>query len=493
MSDKPAGSALPSSPCPSAPSKTPVSFWRSDPVLAAVLILVSSLPYLNALANGFVYDDDTQILTNPYVRDFSHLKAIFTTSVWSYAGGATGVTNYYRPVMTLSYLLCHAVFAYKAWAFHLASLALNAAVVYLLFVVTRRIFRDGRLAFVAAVLFALHPIHTEAVDWIAAVTDLELTLFFLLCFWFYLRLEAATGARLLWTHLGVASAFVLALLSKEPAAVLPLLAVVWEHALRPDRFLTSLGVKVQRYGLLWLILIGYLLFRTHILGAFAPVSLRPGMAPDAVIFSAAALSGEYLFKMLWPVHLCAFYIFPADMANLLPEIIGGCLALLLCAALSLYFWERERRLSFGFIWFFATLAPVLDARWMPHNAFSERYLYLPSAGLCWVAAWLFCRLWRGAARTGKTAEIAAATGACLLAALFAARIVTRNPDWKNDLTFYTKTLAASPDAADMHNNLGNYYWQHGNLNAAAAQWEQAARLQPDATYTLDNLGLLHIR
>jgi len=487
------GTAFPASSGIDASRSRRISFWRSDPLLILLLIFGSSLPYLNSLANRFVYDDDTQILTNPYIRDFSHLKAIFTTSVWSYAGGARAVTNYYRPVMTIGYLLCYQVFGYRAWGFHMVSLALNATVVCLVFVVTRRIFQDRGLAFVAAALFALHPIHTEAVDWIAAVTDLELAMFFLLCFWLYLRLEDAKGIRLIWTHLGVASAFVLALLSKEPAAVLPLLAVIWEHALRTDRSRTSWSVKLQRYGPLWLLLIAYLLFRTSLLGAFAPVSLRPDMATDAVIFSAVALTGSYLAKMLWPVHLCAYYVFPRNMASLLPQIIGGCVALLLCSALAVYLWNRERKLSFGLIWFFATLAPVLNARWMPSNVLSERYLYLPSAGLCWVAAWLACRLWRTAAKTGKTAQKFVAAFACLLAALLAARIFTRNPDWKDDLTFYTVTLAASPNSSAMHNNLGNYYWERGDLKDAGMQWEEAVKLKPNATFTLDNLGLLRIR
>ena len=493
MRGEPDGTAVPGASRLVTFSKGKISIWRSERTLAFLLIIVSSLPYLNALANGFVYDDDQQILINPYIRNFGHLKAIFTTSAWSYAGGATGVTNYYRPLMTIGYLLCRAVLGYRAWAFHLMSLALNAVVVVLLFVVVRRIFRDRGLAFVAAALFALHPIHTEAVDWAAAVTDLELAFFFLLSFWLYLRLEDAAGARLIWTHLGMACAYLLALLSKEPAAALPLLAVVWEHALRMDRSRTSWSTKLQRYGPLWLLLAAYLIFRMHVLGAFAPVSLRPDLAPDAVIFSAVALTGEYLLKFLWPVHLCAYYVFPMEMASLLPRIIGGCLALMLCGALTAYLWNRERRLSFGLIWFFATLAPVLNAKWMPDNVFAERYLYLPSVGLCWAAAWVFCRVWRDAAKAGKTAERTFTACTCLVAALFAARIVTRNPDWKDDLTFYTKTLAASPNAADMHNNLGNYYWARGDLNAAATQWEQAARLQPHATYTLDNLGLLRIR
>ncbi len=76
------------------------------------------------------------------------------------------------------------------------NLALHTAVVCMLFFVTRRMFGDRRLAFVAAMLFALHPIHTESIAWIAAVTELELTFFYLLTFWFFLALDRSQGRRL---------------------------------------------------------------------------------------------------------------------------------------------------------------------------------------------------------------------------------------------------------------------------------------------------------
>ena len=67
------------------------------------------LPYLNTLHNFFVYDDITQILNNPYLQSFHHLKEIFTTPVWSFLGG-NYPRNYYRPLMSFGYLLCYQFF-----------------------------------------------------------------------------------------------------------------------------------------------------------------------------------------------------------------------------------------------------------------------------------------------------------------------------------------------------------------------------------------------
>src|SRR5208337_815574 len=226
--------------------------------LLAVLILVALLPYLNSLLNGFVQDDNRQVVSNPYLRSFSHLREIFATNVWSYVG-AQGMTNYYRPLMTFGYLLCYQFLGPLAYGFHLANVVLNAGVVCLVFLVTERIFRDRTLGFVAAVIFALHPIHSESVEWIAAVTDLQLTLFYLLAFWFFLRVakpgphhplipSSVRGLRGGAAELGMVLSFILALLAKEPAATLPFLATFFEHFLRQDRAQTSLGQKLARYS-----------------------------------------------------------------------------------------------------------------------------------------------------------------------------------------------------------------------------------------------------
>src|SRR5208337_3080893 len=208
--------------------------------LLAVLILVATLPYLNSLLNGFVQDDNRQVVSNPYLRSFSHLREIFATNVWSYVG-AQGATNYYRPLMTFGYLFCYQFLGPLAYGFHLANVVLNAGVVCLVFLVTERIFRNRTWGFAAAVIFALHPIHSESVDWIAAVTDLQLTLFYLLTFWFFLRLasSARRGLRGGAAELGMVLSFALALLAKEPAATLPFLATFYEHFLRGDRAQTT--------------------------------------------------------------------------------------------------------------------------------------------------------------------------------------------------------------------------------------------------------------
>jgi tetratricopeptide (TPR) repeat protein len=459
--------------------------------LLAVLILVAVLPYLNSLWNGFVQDDNHQILSNPYLRSFSHLREIFATNVWSYVG-AQGMTNYYRPLMTLEYLLCYQFLGPLAYGFHLANVVLNAGVVCLVFLVSEQIFRDRTLGFVAAVIFALHPIHSESVDWIAAVTDLQLTFFYLLTFWFFLRVAKPGGKRSGAAQLGMVLSFALALLAKEPAATLPFLATFFEHFLRDDRAQTTPGQKLSRYFTLWLLELAYLLFRIRIFGGLAPVLQLSQISRREAFYSSFALIAQYVWKLLWPVNLCGFYLFHKSVALSDPRVIAGFLVLGLSLSAFAYFWRRERLVSFGLLWFLLNVAPVLNARWLGANVFTERYLYLPSLGFCWIAAWAGWRLWMSLAKRPAAGKFYAA-GLAIVAILCVVRIVTRNRIWRDDPTFYKTTLAAQPEAIALRINLGAVYWNSGSPDQAEAEWREALRRAPNHWLILNNLGLVAAR
>lgn len=468
---------------------------RSNPLTMAALLLAAALPYLNTLGNGFVYDDHQQILLNPYLRSFHYLRPIFTTSVWSFLGGTAGVTNYYRPLMTFAYLLCFQAFGASTFAFHLLNLLMHLGVVLLVYQVTVRLFRDRGVAALAAFLFALHPVHSESVDWVAALTDIELTLFFLAAFWFYLRIPRLAGGlpgrQWLSAQGGLLVSMALALLSKEQALLLPVVCTLFEHFYRDDRSETTIQEKAARYAPAWLLVPLYLMLRVHFLGKLAPApSAWPNVSPEDAILSACALLFQYVGKMLWPARLCAYYVFPSSWTVLLPQVLGGIVVVLVFAALFVDWWRRARLVSFGMVWFLITLLPVLNVQWMPIAAFAERYLYLPSVGFCWMLAWAGFRLWRLAKDRGSAWRLAFASAAVLLAVLAAVRTVVRNRDWHDDVRFYQSTLAASPDAYVMRTDLGKYYWEHGPRPLAEKEWRAAAAIQPRNSIILSNLGVL---
>ena len=484
------GKAPPAPPSPPEPAAFRLD--RARTLLITGLVACATLPFLNTLHNGFVYDDHTQLVQNPYVRSFRYLKEIFTTNVWSFRG-ALSVTNYYRPMMTLGYLVCYRLFGMEAYGFHLVSLLLHALVVCLVFVLTERLTGERVWAFVAGALFALHPIHTESVAWIGAVTDLELTFFYLLAFGIYVAVARPKGGHSAPLMAAMVVAFVLALLSKEQAMTLPALATVYEHFYREDRTETSTFQKLSRYGVLWLVGVAYVVFRIHFLGALAPKEELRRLSAGQTVLSAIALVGQYVLKVVWPVRLCAFYVFHPSKSLFDARVLIGLLALLAPAALFLVCWRsRERNVrfaSFGIVWFFATLAPVLNAHWVGESVFTERYLYLPSVGVVWLVGLGVSKLWSRAA-AGSTRRRALVLAGLVLGCLFAARIVLRNRDWNNDLVLYTRTLELSPDAYAVQDNLALVYFHQGELDKAESLLRGLLAGHPNHAGVYNSLGLV---
>jgi tetratricopeptide (TPR) repeat protein len=465
---------------------------QPDTFLIAALILCAALPYLNTLLNGFVYDDNRQVLDNPYLKSFHFLPQVFGTTVWSFVG-MQGVSNYYRPLMTLGYALCYHLFGPLAYGFHLVNVCLHVGVVILVFMVARRLFKDRVVAFFGACLFAIHPIHTEAVAWVAAVTTLDVTFFYLLTFWLFLMLASPRGGISPWIKLAAVVSFALTIFSKEQALTFPLLAMIYEHFFRDDRAETTFWQKARRYGDFWLMDLAYVLFRIEHLGAFAPqIQLsRLGWYPS--VLSALALMGQYLGKLFWPVQLCAYYVFQKGTSVFEPRVLAGIASLAGCTLVFALLFRRNRTASFGFLWFFVTLAPVLDIRYLAGNVFAERYLYLPSVGFCWLAAWAGVRLWRQLAARHSAWRHGLVATSCALGLLLAARVVARNRDWRTDVALYSQTLKVSPRATNIRENLGVVAWNHGRIDEAEKQWSMALKLNPNSPITLTNLGLVYAK
>jgi protein O-mannosyl-transferase len=458
--------------------------------LVGVVLLLAFLAYANTLLHGFVYDDHFQIEGNPYVHSFRYVDRIFTTTVWSFQG-AEGQTNYYRPLMTFGYLLCDRVFQSSPIGFHLVNLLLNCVVVYLVVALSAALFGDESVALLAAAIFAVHPVHTEVVAWVAAVTELDLAVFFLLAFLLFLRLQGEQGKRRILTLTMMSGSFVLALLSKEQAMTLPLLATLYEHLYREDRQATGWTTKVSRYGALWVIAAGYGLFRVTVLHAFAPVTQRPGLSALEVALSGLALVGQYASKLIWPHPLLGYYVFRESQTWSDPRPLAGLLALAVFAVLLAFLWKRARRYSFALAWMAVTILPVLNVRWMAASAFAERYLYLPSFGFCALASAGGLWLWRRAANRAKL-RFALAGAAAVLALSAVAQTVVRNRDWRDDRSFFTSTLAVDPHASYMRTSLATLEWSEFRPQDAVKDWKLALVDKPDNAIALSNLGMVMI-
>jgi protein O-mannosyl-transferase len=480
---------------------------KRETLMIVALLVLTCVCFANTLTNGFVYDDDQQILQNPYVKSWKFIPQIFTTTVWSFVGQA-GATNYYRPLMTLTYLGLWSLFGDAPSGFHIFNLAMQLAVVVLVFFVGRRLLGHEWMAWIAALVFAVHPVHTEVVDWIASVPDLETTFFSLLLLWLIADFEMAD-----WVA-GALGALALlgALFAKEPSLLVAPLALVFgyllsgkagangDEAVGGGQGATSsvpFAHRVARWLPILLMGAAYVAWRILLFGKLAPVLQHAQITWPQAVYSACALVLTYARLLVWPARLSAFHVFHASHSPWEPQVLGGVVIIAGFLAGAVVAWrKRVPEASFCVVWMALTLLPVLNARWMAANVLTERYLYLPSVGFCWLIGWGAVRLWKRAASWG-TVGLASRSivtwGGCGMLAACAFLVVQRNRVWHDDLSLYTQTLVTDPDAAIIRNNLAGAYLAVGNLDRAETEWLAALAGKPDNVITMNALGVLYTR
>jgi len=460
-------------------------------LLLGVLLLLSFLLYANGVVNGFVYDDHTQIERNPYVHSFKYAGTIFGSSLAAEQGKQV-LPNYYRPIVNFSFLLCYEAFGLSPHGFHLISILLNCVVVSLIFVVSSELFSSEWLGLIAAAIFALHPVHTEPVDWIDGVSDLYVAVFYLLAFSLFLRQEHAQERRGIWVRTGMLASFLLALFSKETAMTFPVLVTAYEHLCRSDRLATSWAQKLSRYGWIWVTQFIYLVVRTISVGRLVPARLHTDISSREVLFSVLALIGQYAEILVWPSPLVAFYPFRKSASFADPHVLVGLAALAgVCAAFALL-WKRAKLYTFALFWMCLTIAPALNVRYMGANVLAERYLYLPSVGFSWLLAGAIWWWWRRPHPWMRQLRWALGASVVIVALLACRTIVARNRDWKDDRTLVVRTLEVRPDSPNMLNDLGLMKWYDGDHDEAERQWQLALSYKPDTVEVLANLGFARL-
>ena len=439
----------------------------------AAVVLLAIVVNLNVLENGFVYDDGSQILQNPWLRNAS-ISSMFTRNVWGFIG-PRGASNYYRPLMHLVNLGCYRLFRFHPWGYHLLSLLVHAGCTLLVLLIARKIGFSETIAFWGALLFALHPIHTEAVAWIAANTELIYTFLVLLAFLQYLKGSRGWPPFLLFVGL----------LMKETAIVLIPLIGAWE--LYNTRDLTwgprlkAVAAVLAPYAIP---LVVYFPMRIHALHGMTMVANAFVISLEQQFYTTFALLGQYLWKLLDPLPFNIFYVFHETTSPSDPQFLRGFAATLAVIGLGWLLWRRGSRLWLAV---FLILVPLLPVLWIQHigqNVFTERYLYLPSVGVCWLVAALLDRTPRWIAY----APVAGVLGG-LLASWYAVTTFNRNYEWHDDITLYEKTLIVSPESTLIRGNLANTYLLGNNLERALPHFRRVARDKPlEAIYQV-NLGI----
>jgi tetratricopeptide (TPR) repeat protein len=438
---------------------SPIPRWRLATVAAAAILV-----YANSLGGAFVWDDETQIVRNPRIRTLDALPRAFAEPFWGFA--ESGRTNFYRPVQTALYALAYSWSGLSPTAYHAISVGMHTLASVLLYLACARLGFAPGTALLAAALFAVHPVHTEAVAWIAGLPDAACGAFYFAALWALLRFEA--GRRAAW--LGAACGFYLAaLFSKEMAITLPVVALL--GTFRAGAPAIGRAGRGKLLAALAAPTVIYLGMRSKALGFLATshLEIEAGLL-DWITLGVQAL-GTYVRYVFVPYPLHAYHMVPVRFGDRMLETLA---ALALVAGLAAAAWRCRRRAPQAWLWgsaFALMLAPVLYFPAISTALVAERYLYIPSAAAVLLGA-------AAAGRAGRRAVWAA----WAVAALFAIMTVARNRDWRDSERLYLASLGAEPDAAHFHLNLADILLRRGDDAGARAHLSAALAVLDSGRY-----------
>jgi protein O-mannosyl-transferase len=449
---------------------------RVDPVFSersriVALVAVSILVYANTLLNDFALDDFLYIFKNPAVTAPS-LKLFFS---------ATKDFNVFRPVTFISLALNWTLGSHP-WGYHLVNLLLHAAVTLLLYVLLKKLLEDrtqgATVAWVAALLFAVHPIHTEAVAGIVNRSEL-LAAGLLLAAWL-LHLQDWPVASLL--------CFALAMMGKESAVVFVPLVILGDYVRGQwkslGRYVSVAAVAALYLAVLWKAQ-GGRFGENGINFLDNPLYHLP---PALRVPNALRIAWRYIGLQLYPATLSGDYSYNAitlysNWKHLLPAAVGTALVLALWVWL---LWTGQKVWAFAIGFYVAAFSVTANILTPTGTIMGERLAYLPSAGFCLLLALLWLKLQKRNRRAAWSALV-------IVALLLSARTVVRNRDWRDNLTFFSSAVRAVPGSAKAHAGLAGQYLGLGRLREARNEYQTSHAIYPDFFEATTSYGIVESR
>jgi len=471
-----------------APATPSTGSWKGRLPAVAVVIAVA-LAWSGSLDIPFLLDDHESIVQNPGLRSFWSFG-------WLTSPADIGETVGGRPILGLTLALNYALGGLSVQGYHAFNLIIHAGSALLLLAILRStLARLGTEhvglephwpALAATLLWALHPLQTPAVSYVVQRAE-SLSAFFLLLTLYSLQQNALNSRNArkanVWSWIAV-TACLLGVGTKETAAVIPLLALLYDrcfltgsfHLAWQQRSRLHLSLFASWIPLMILVVLGG--------GRGGSAGLGGSLDPWSYLLTQCEAIVQYLRLSVWPDSLVFDYGVPV-VSGLGQVWLKG---LFLLGLLGLSIWGLIRNTSWGFVGtcFFLLLAPSSSVVPVATQTMAEHRMYLPLA--CVVV--LFCvPLWRLGSRGGLRIQLFYGLTMCLLAIALGVSTHARNAVYRDSLTLWSDTVEKRPDNPRAHNNLGMALLERGRANEATEEFRKTLELNPKHAFAHYNLGV----
>lgn len=463
-----------------------LSAYKNSLLLFFFLFLaISFLSYFNILSNQLFYDDEELIYKNYYIQNLSNFPKYFSENM---IAGAGKTSNMYRPLLLTSFAIDYSIWKNSPIGYHLTSILLHGINGFLIFILLQKLFGKKIISLLTGVFFIIHPVQTEAVAYASGRIDLLYTCFTLLALITFLRFLQSGKNKIIYYSLSL-TLCILAVLSKETAIIFPLLLVLTIFIFTQEKDV----LKNLIYTLPFFLIVGmYTLLRFTLLRFgnilnFYPVDNVYSQNILIRIYSFARALFDYLSVLIFPKDLIFARQIPTITSFLNIYVIGFILLFLIGFLLSWKFFPKQKLFLFAFLWFFITLVPLSGI--IPiNNIIAEHYLYLPSIGFFLIISFAFSYAFIKHKSVGF--KLTASLILLLVMSLLLIRTLIRNADWKDPITFYTKSISQSPWHIPMRHNLAMAYSDIGRDDLAIEGYKNIIAISdtyPNPHHNLANI------
>ncbi len=463
-------------------------------ISAALLIIgLAVVLYLPTINYDFVYDDYTLIVNNHDIQEFNveSIKTLFFNRN----------TVNFLPARMFVYALIYHYNQLNPVPYHIVNIILHALNSLLVFGITCLIAggmgRNGKGAetagavfagVVAALIFAAHPLHVEAVTWVSGLKDVLSTFFCLAGFIAYLtyRIKGDSGGFRAGYMIALI-AFIFAVLSKATALPFPFALLFFDIIFAETARRTELSQRIQEHVFLFIVMGG--LFTLNYVMAQKNLMIENvvGGGMFLHVLTIVKIIPFYLLKIIWPVDLSIIYDIPAASSLLDPAVIISLLALVLLTAFIIYFRKRNPALSFGTGFFVIMLGPTLNV--IPFGTLAaDRYVYLPLFGICLAAGVVAGEMFdRGVVPRAVAAALVIVVGAGMIYG-----VEKRNPDWRDPISLWESTVETVPESAKALASLGGAYLREKRFDDAMNVFRRALKADKTFPATYVGMGLYYL-
>ena len=456
-------------------------------------VFAGLIVYFRVFFNGFVWDDQDQIINNPLIQHLENIPYFFTASTFATGGSQLALAgSFYRPFMETAFSFIYALWGLNPFGFHSFDVIVHIINTILIFFFVKQILKwqkyqfSKTAAFVISVLFLVHPANVESVAYISATSEVMYVFFLLIALLvavsFCLKKESSFMKLSLIFFAILASLF-----SKESgvisiALILALAVVYFRNKLIPLAITSTLSLGV------------YSFFRFFVATLSANQQLSPVPMVHASFWQRLLTIPYELFSYLRLIFFpMSLHISQVDL------IVRGAdyrfyflfpMVLLIFVVLGILFIKSRlstKPLLFFLFWFFVSVTIVLNI--IPLDfTLAERWLYLPLIGVLGIASLFIVKVLNSNHLLSKTIAIYIFL---FFFVVFSLRTMVRTADWQNPLTLFSHDSVLSSNSAELLNNYGVALYTAGNRKNAEKEFIRALKLAPDNLWTLNNLGSIY--